>query len=160
MNKHLGMLVVLVLVSGVLGLAQNANAGKLPANLMQFREIPQAYRAAIWNVLSPEARSTIMRETFQAVIDTGELTKEQADILRVDIARLTPELYAEHDRVNKEAQDRAQASGGKIDPERDDPFYWEDIARMVIVRRALGQYVGRLSPFQLPQLCPKACETR
>lgn len=70
------------------------NAANLPASYDELAELPIAYRRAIFNALSPAARSSLWQQHFQAYLAAHpELTPDQRAFVEEMHAAMSPELF-------------------------------------------------------------------
>jgi hypothetical protein len=130
----------------------------LPKNLVEFTEIPIKYRQALFNLLPPDVRATIMRETYEAALASGKLNAAQAAFVREQIPTQTADLYIAADSRAKaiaEERERAKAEGKPFRPHQPDPEAVSRGTRMLELFGDTPPLLQLLSPMNLPQRVPK-----
>ena len=135
-----------------------STAPGLPKNLAEFTEIPIKYRQALFNLLPPDVRATIMRETYEAAVASGKLNAAQAAFVREQIGTQTPEFYIAADNRAKaiaEERARAKAEGKPFRPHQPDPEAVSRGTRMLELFGDTPPLLQLLSPMNLPQRVPK-----
>lgn len=77
----------------------HAHRQDLPRTLDQIATFPTGYRIQIFTALSPDEKAALWREQMERALLRDDLNEAQRVFIREHIRFITPEFYAEHQRL-------------------------------------------------------------
>jgi hypothetical protein len=129
-----------------------------PPTLEAIAQFDRAHRKAIFNAISPEARSALWHDQLGRFAERGDLTSAQQAAVGEALQTVTPALYAQDVTTRQQASKRLWSQVGSLFTDREQARVWFDLG-YVVPRTAKSQTPGPLwdrfiGPFQANAQAP------